>query len=861
MCTGGKEECGKSNTVPGLILGGEEPQPNFKSWEQWEKGGRLEDIYHWRVKNQESRKKEVGQKPKKQKHSSNKALAVDNTCKESINQTVRRILLSRFKPKGEKTSSNQNKESKCQPKNSSWKGQREAPSEIPMARKRCGLKASAHGRKGEAEKVVKGILDEVLVKVGPEGSATVEKNGSVREAEAEAVAKSILGELLEQFDSQASKTAKKENSGGEEAQEVVGRILGEILDEVNIVSSNTVQGNRSEGELVVNRILREVLGGIDSDTVEIKRNEEERDTCQMMKNNGWPPNPCPLRGGTPGSGPSQAEGSQRSETSGAVFKYEHPNNSYTLEMNMTDDLEVKCPGCGQMKKQLIRHIKSDKSCQKKCSRIDLASLDKQLRLYRQRRRQAKINKDQRTEDEEGFKEKNRKGQEKHSKKMWNKDEEGFKRKLRDKQEIQRKRNRDEDEEGVKENQRKYQKILRASQKEKNPEKVKEQQNKLKRKERMVDTEDQRARRFQLAIMYGPIFPCVSCERRLFHNNMTTTDGLEEKVENKKEGLFRKCLPRLKQEMMVKIEIQGKKTTEKYYICHACKKHLLNGKMPPMCAENGLKIYPIRDESLKLTEVERNMIALRILFMKMCLLKKSRWLGLNDRIINVPVNDDDVLNTVSILPRTPDQAGLIEVDFKRKLEYKNSHVKGQLIDPEKLYKMLDHLRARGNPHYQFYDDINTFRQRLTEKERVWIAVSVQNDANEEMLDLEDVQEGLVEENDEIVDQEVQEGGEEEDEEDQEDKEEKEYREKDPVKKHQGDGYNKSLMLSDMYPEMFHESGYNAVTVAPGEGKTPKNILYDPDWDIKAFPDLNSSDGKYGLYHKRPVKLNSLHIHEI
>ena len=38
-------------------------------------------------------------------------------------------------------------------------------------------------------------------------------------------------------------------------------------------------------------------------------------------------------------------------------------------------------------------------------------------------------------------------------------------------------------------------------------------------------------------------------------------------------------------------------------------------------------------------------------------------------------------------RTPAEAGLIEVDLKRKVEYKNSHTK-KLIDPEKCYKMLE-----------------------------------------------------------------------------------------------------------------------------------------------------------------------------
>ena len=85
----------------------------------------------------------------------------------------------------------------------------------------------------------------------------------------------------------------------------------------------------------------------------------------------------------------------------------------------------------------------------------------------------------------------------------------------------------------------------------------------------------------------------------------------------------------------------------------------------------------------------------------------------DKVINVPVAGDSVTNTLNLLPRTMDEAGLIEVTFKRKLEYKTSHHRGQLVNPKKLYKVLDHLKASGNPFYQFYDDINTFTERLEE----------------------------------------------------------------------------------------------------------------------------------------------------
>merc|ERR1711989_286366 len=57
-----------------------------------------------------------------------------------------------------------------------------------------------------------------------------------------------------------------------------------------------------------------------------------------------------------------------------------------------------------------------------------------------------------------------------------------------------------------------------------------------------------------------------------------------------------------------------------------------------------------------------------------------------------------------------------------------------MDPKKLYKVLDHLKASGNPYYQFYDDINQYSERLEEERRLHI--SMQNEGEEEIVDLED-----------------------------------------------------------------------------------------------------------------------------
>ena len=70
----------------------------------------------------------------------------------------------------------------------------------------------------------------------------------------------------------------------------------------------------------------------------------------------------------------------------------------------------------------------------------------------------------------------------------------------------------------------------------------------------------------------------------------------------------------------------------------------------MAATNGLEIYP-HDPELELTELEGNLIAKRIVFMKIIQLPKSRWTALKDNVINVPVQEDDIVNTISNLPRT------------------------------------------------------------------------------------------------------------------------------------------------------------------------------------------------------------------
>ena len=162
-----------------------------------------------------------------------------------------------------------------------------------------------------------------------------------------------------------------------------------------------------------------------------------------------------------------------------------------------------------------------------------------------------------------------------------------------------------------------------------------------------------------------------------------------------------------------------------YICLSCKKSLKMGKFPKMCSKNGLEVDALDDPDLKLTELENNLIARNIIFQKLHKLPKSRWSGTHDRLVNVPVGPQDVLNTIQNLPRTPAEAGIvtiIPVNLKRKVEYKNTHL-AQMINTNKIFKYLEYLCEIGHPSYKFYDDFNKnlFFHKQNQKLMTWIYI--------------------------------------------------------------------------------------------------------------------------------------------
>ena len=175
---------------------------------------------------------------------------------------------------------------------------------------------------------------------------------------------------------------------------------------------------------------------------------------------------------------------------------------------------------------------------------------------------------------------------------------------------------------------------------------------------------QRLKMFKHAVKFGAIFICSCCHQRLFQNGVTKiTDTTRSLIEGKKFGLFDAAIKEVVQNIGGKLES---------YLCHTCKRTLTRGKMPSMSVENGLTLRKISNPDMKLSEIENSLIAQNIIFQKIFLLPKSRMSAVKDRLVNVPVRPNDIINTIQCIPRTPKEAGLIQVKLKRKLKYKNYH---------------------------------------------------------------------------------------------------------------------------------------------------------------------------------------------
>ena len=295
-----------------------------------------------------------------------------------------------------------------------------------------------------------------------------------------------------------------------------------------------------------------------------------------------------------------------------------------------------------------------------------------------------------------------------------------------------------------------------------------------------------------------------------------------------------------------------------YLCGTCLRYLKAKKLPPLAAKNGLSIEPM-PEDLKLSELEAVLCSKNIIFAKIHSLPRNWCLGSKSKIVNVPINSDDLRNTldkIKTFPRQPLEGGLLSVKLKRKLSWKAHHLH-KTIDSEKVIGATQHFKDLGHPLYQdvevdpnytpeFHFD-NADPQEQEDQGDATI-----NSKPEEFLENVDHFETYSNDKDgcdnEFVETfnkncTVQKNEEDSDEDDR----------LEAVKSNQFDQAQNFLMADDHPESRVQTASSKDLQLAPGEGKIPSSLMRDDSWDIGGFPNLHPS-GKYGLHHERPVKIS-------
>jgi hypothetical protein len=355
------------------------------------------------------------------------------------------------------------------------------------------------------------------------------------------------------------------------------------------------------------------------------------------------------------------------------------------------------------------------------------------------------------------------------------------------------------------------------------------QKNMERKKHLVLNVDERIRLklFMTAISDGPTYVCKSCKRLMFQNGVkqVTLGSLKKKFSKAEESEMLYSLQSIE-------EINEKALT----LCLNCLTNYRKGKIPAINVINGLEVDQLKQE---LTELEECLIARNILFAKIFLLPKSRMAAVTDKVINVPICEADINETISLFPRTPSEAFIVPIKLKRKKQYKNS-VAEAYIRPHLINEAIKYLK-NNNP---FYNNIN-IRENYEEKclSTDTIAWNVLNPPDESTIEacLESIEESS----------------------DEEEKLEKQYQEKDAVKKFQTNVSEAYVMTSNT-PEseivtnisskklLWLTADGKEIIIAPGEGKVPTNFLREENWDVKSFPSLHAT-GKFGLSFARKKKL--------
>jgi hypothetical protein len=180
-------------------------------------------------------------------------------------------------------------------------------------------------------------------------------------------------------------------------------------------------------------------------------------------------------------------------------------------------------------------------------------------------------------------------------------------------------------------------------------------------------------KFHDLVSQGPLYICTCCDQLWYKHSVIPAITLKENNPDVQKRLLNR-----------------KSVNNVEWLCKTCNKYLKNNKVPPCAAVNGLQ-FPEKPSFFDLNELACRLLAPRLAFQKLMQAPRGRKLKINGNIVNVPA---DVVNTVNMLPRFPNDTSTIKVNLKRKLQYKSSALSLN-VRPNKVAEAAKWLVNNGN----------------------------------------------------------------------------------------------------------------------------------------------------------------------
>ena len=374
--------------------------------------------------------------------------------------------------------------------------------------------------------------------------------------------------------------------------------------------------------------------------------------------------------------------------------------------------------------------------------------------------------------------------------------------------------------------------------EKNKEKILDQQSKYQAKQKVYIRNRQKFYNFKLKndefgkrfIKFkeetkdGPVFVCNCCRRTLFKKSVQILESISD-GKQKKKGNIQNFLEQAGKDLVAKATANTvNNESQVATFCHSCMANLKKRKVPKISISNGMELDEVPEELADATDLEQQLFARMLVFLKIFPLPKNRMKGQVGKMINVPLEESDISNTLKTLPRGLDESALVPLRLKKMKKLKNAYAEA-FVRPAVCIKAVQKLKSLKNPHYKDVEISSNFMENKN------VGEDSGNPKDQESEDEESGNEDV-----EILSS---------------------------VKEHQSDQQENTCLIREDLASLVVENTSKetknvrkrgkVISISPGENKIPDFFLADKHFDTKAFPCLHPT-GKFGLNFPRNQKIS-------